>query len=161
MTDTSSPPAGGSRRIARHVASLALLFAAATASADTAPAATPPPIAASLIQLIAHPEAFDGKRVQVSGFVRLEFEGNAIYLHQDDERHGILKNGLWLNVERLSKAQRLEMDGRYAFVEGTFSMEDRGHFGLWSGAIGDITRIEPNRNSPPSSPPPVGRDQVR
>ena len=120
------------------------------------------PIQTSLIQLIAHPKEFDGKRVQIIGFVRLEFEGNAIYLHRDDELHGILKNGLWLDAEKLSKADRLQFDGRYAFVEGRFSMEDQGHFGLWSGAIRDITRIAPARNSPlPPPPPPIEREQMR
>ncbi|WP_431050535.1 hypothetical protein [Roseateles sp. L2-2] len=116
------------------------------------------PIHTSLIQLIAHPKEFDGKRVQIVGFVRLEFEGNAIYLHRDDELHGILKNGLWLNVEKLSKSDRLQFDGRYAFVEGTFSMEDQGHLGLWSGALRDITRMEPRRSSPlPPGPVPGER----
>lgn len=50
----------------------------------------------SLIQLIAQPEKFEGKRVRFIGFLRIEFEGNAIYLHREDFDHGITKNGLWL-----------------------------------------------------------------
>src|SRR6266850_7297599 len=34
----------------------------------------------SLLELVARPELFDGKRVRVTGYVHLEFEGNALYL---------------------------------------------------------------------------------
>jgi len=40
----------------------------------------------SLIQLIANPQAYDGKTVRITGFLHLEFEGNAIYLHNEDFR---------------------------------------------------------------------------
>jgi hypothetical protein len=36
----------------------------------------------SLIQLIATPERYHGKFVEVIGYMNLEFEGNAIYLHK-------------------------------------------------------------------------------
>lgn len=52
----------------------------------------------SLIQLIAQPEKFEGKRVRFIGFLRIEFEGNAIYLHREDFDHGIEKNALWVAV---------------------------------------------------------------
>jgi len=38
----------------------------------------------SLVQLIANPAEWDGKRVMVSGYLHLEFEGNALHLHRDD-----------------------------------------------------------------------------
>ena len=34
-------------------------------------------VSVSVIQLIATPDRFDGKRVQVIGFLKFEFEGNA------------------------------------------------------------------------------------
>jgi hypothetical protein len=45
----------------------------------------------SLVRLMATPEKYDGKAVQVVGFLRLEFEGNGLYLHQEDYEHGITK----------------------------------------------------------------------
>jgi len=101
----------------------------------------------SLINLIATPKAFDGKRIRVVGFVRIEFEGNAIYLHADDLRNGNTKNGLWLDLPRpLSRTTKV--NDQYAIVEGVFSMEDQGHFGLWSGAITQITRLDAWRPKP-------------
>jgi hypothetical protein len=52
----------------------------------------------SIVQLIANPERYDGKRVQFIGFLRIEFEGTAVYLHREDYEWGIGKNALWINI---------------------------------------------------------------
>src|SRR5262245_15252541 len=54
------------------------------------------PLSVSLLQLVATPDVFDGKHVRVQGFVRIEHEGTAIYLHREDAEHMLTKNGLWL-----------------------------------------------------------------
>jgi hypothetical protein len=70
----------------------------------------------SIVQLIATPEKYDGKVVQVMGFLRLEFEGNAIYLHEDDYTHAIYKNGLMIvinsNIE--PRADKLNLHTSYS-----------------------------------------------
>lgn len=43
----------------------------------------PEPRDVSLVQLIANPGDFHGGLVRVIGFCRLEFEGNALYLHRE------------------------------------------------------------------------------
>ena len=48
----------------------------------------------SLVQLIASPAEYDGNVVAVIGFLRLEFEGNELYLGRDDYRYAVTKNGL-------------------------------------------------------------------
>ncbi|RTL16079.1 MAG: hypothetical protein EKK52_18875 [Burkholderiales bacterium] len=111
------------------------LFAFATA-------ATTQSVDVSLISLIAAPREFDGKQVRVIGFARLEFEGDAIYLHREDYLQGITKNGLWLDVERLPKKSAARANNRYVIVEGVFSMTDKGHLGLWSGSIQKVTRMD-------------------
>lgn len=66
---------------------------------STSPDAEEPrDMAVSLIQLIANPAAFDGKRVLLTGYVVLEAENTAVYLHESDARYGIARNGLWLEV---------------------------------------------------------------
>jgi hypothetical protein len=101
------------------------------------------PIEVSLITLIATPADFDGKQVRVKGFARVEFEGNAIYLHRDDYLHGITKNGLWLDLEMSSSKSASSANKRYVLIEGVFSMKEQGHFGMWSGSIKHVTRIQP------------------
>jgi hypothetical protein len=44
---------------------------------------------ASIIELIANPLKYNNQRVRIIGFLNLEFEGNAIYLHREDFEHSI------------------------------------------------------------------------
>lgn len=110
-----------------------------------ASAADDRPVAVSLIRLIADPAAFDGKRVQVFGYVRVEHEGTAVYLHRDDCEHMLTKNGLWLaaNDAAPGGSREAAVNDRYALVEGRFNAGMKGHLGLWSGSIEAISRLEP------------------
>jgi hypothetical protein len=93
---------------------------------------------ASMIDIIANPNLFDGKRIRTFGYIHFEFEGNGIYLHQEDYARSLYVNGLWVNLAK--NTSRADCQDRYVLVEGTFRARDRGHMGLWSGAINDITR---------------------
>lgn len=97
----------------------------------------------SIIQLIANPADFDGKIVRVIGVGNIEFEGNGVYLGKDDWRY-VSKNGLWIELGERATPYELTKtyNGKYVIIEGTFDMHNNGHFGMWSGAIVDITRYE-------------------
>ncbi len=103
------------------------------------------PLAVSLLQLIATPAAFDGKYVRVQGFVRIEHEGTAIYLHREDWEHMLTKNGLWLAASDAAPegSREAQVNNRYALIEGRFSANKKGHRGLWSGSLEEITRMQP------------------
>jgi hypothetical protein len=105
------------------------------------------PLDVSLVQLIANPEDYHGKVIRVIGYVRLEFEGDAIYLHQDDGMLGIYKNGLWIDVTYDIRKKEEEFDRKYVLVEGTFNSERTGHFGLFSGTIEKIKRFQKWRDT--------------
>src|SRR6188472_601053 len=53
-------------------------------------------IRTSIVSLLATPERYAGKTVRVHGFVRLEFEGDAIYLHKEDFDQRLTSNAIWL-----------------------------------------------------------------
>ncbi|HLK03599.1 MAG TPA: hypothetical protein VKT53_04095 [Candidatus Acidoferrum sp.] len=93
----------------------------------------------SIVQLIATPEKYDGKVVQVMGFLRLEFEGNALYLHEDDYRHAIYKNGLMVVTNPKIETEAGKLNLRYIVLEGTFDAHNHGNKGLNSGTITNIT----------------------
>ena len=103
------------------------------------------PLSVSMLQLIANPEAFDGKYVRVWGFVRIEFEGTAVYLHREDFEQSLMVNGLWLAVNDgvVGGSKEEKINNRYGLIEGQFNARNRGHLGLWSGTIEKITRMEP------------------
>jgi hypothetical protein len=93
----------------------------------------------SLIQLIANPEKYDGKQVQVIGFLRLEFEGNALYLHEDDYKNVVFGNSIGLGIPKKQKLPEDELNMHYVKVVGTFKA---GMSNIQSGVIIDITTIE-------------------
>ena len=112
----------------------------------------------SLVQLIAEPQKYDGKRVQVIGFMRIEFEGNAIYLHREDFEYGISKNALWVDIPTdMTKRQRDDTNLHYVICVGVFRAKSHGHMGMFSGTITEVKRLErwvDRRPLTPIPPPP-------
>jgi len=97
------------------------------------------PTRVSLIQLIATPERFEGRLVEVRGFCRYVFEEHAIYLHREDAELVNAANGIWLDVE--SKEYE-SLNDNYVFVVGAFTAKEHGHLGSWPGELQRIIRLE-------------------
>lgn len=97
--------------------------------------------AVSMIELIANPKKFDGKRVIVSGFVHFEFEGNALYFPEEDYRGGLRQNGVVLGVTPAQQKQYADCESKNCLVIGTFHAAPPGYFSLWSGHLSNITDI--------------------
>jgi len=95
----------------------------------------------SLVRLIARPELYDGKVVQVVGYGVFEHEGTAIFLHAQDYEHGVPWNSVWLSLGETWKG-KMGTQPRYVVVRGVFRAGDRGHMGLFSGALGNIERLD-------------------
>ena len=106
---------------------------------------TPAPSAevVSLVRLITAPEQYDGKAVLIVGFLRLEFEGNGLYLHEEDYEHGITKNAIWVvrNAKINEQADALNM--HYVMLGGTFDASHNGHMRLFSGSLKNIRSATP------------------
>ena len=110
----------------------------------------------SLIQLIANPQVYDGKTVRIIGFLHLEFEGNVIYLHHEDFRYGLTKNGLWIDLPRdMAQEQRKAVNDQYVICTARFVAKMHGHMGMNSGELANVTRLEvqPAYQGPPPPPP--------
>jgi hypothetical protein len=101
----------------------------------------------SLISLIANPQKYNQRKVRVKGFLNLEFEGDAIYLHKEDYELGIDKNGLWIDIKRgqFDSTKNKSCNQHYVILEGIFEMQNKGHENAYSGAITRISRLEPLR----------------
>ena len=96
--------------------------------------------AISMVQLLATPERFDGKRIRVVGYIHFESEANAIYLHKEDQEHRLVKNGVWASF-----AEGMSFDGcqdAYVPIEGIYRARNEGRMSAWSGAITRITRCQ-------------------
>ena len=91
----------------------------------------------SMVQLLANPQRYDGKRIRVVGHVHLESPDAGIYLHKEDAEHHILKNGVLVSL-----AEGASIDGcqdSYGVMEGLYRVNNTGHMRLWSGAITRVT----------------------
>jgi hypothetical protein len=49
-----------------------------------------------MVVLLAEPQKYDDKFIRTIGFVCLEYEGDALYLHEQDYRHQNYENALEL-----------------------------------------------------------------
>jgi len=100
----------------------------------------------SLLELITRPEVYDGRRVRVVGFVNFEFEGNALYLSKTDWENGLTRSAVWIapppGFESNWGPARVQPNRRYVIVEATFRASRRGHLGLFSGALEEVTRLD-------------------
>ena len=101
----------------------------------------------SLVQLIANPEKFDGKQVAVAGFLRLEMEGDALYLSRDDFLNGVTKNAIWIDLTPELVKSRQQLNNRDVLLLGTFDASGHGHMGLFSGRMTNVSRaaVRPTR----------------
>jgi hypothetical protein len=100
----------------------------------------------SLVRLIARPELYDGRLVQVVGYGAFEHEGTALFLHAQDYEHGVPWNSVWLSLGEKWKG-RLGTRPRYVIVRGVFRAGELGHMGLSSGSLENIERLEDWGNS--------------
>ena len=100
------------------------------------------PTNVTMVQLIANPAQFDGKSIRVIGFLRLEFEGNVLYLHREDYENALLGDGIGVDVTPQITKSSKTLNMHYVLLEGVFSSREHGHMGLWSGSIKRIQRVQ-------------------
>ena len=94
----------------------------------------------SLVQLLANPAKYDGNRVRVVGYIHLEADNDAIYLHREDEENHLRRNGV-----RVAFTQGQSFEGcqdAYVLLEGVFQARASGRMALWSGAITHVTKCQ-------------------
>ncbi len=97
----------------------------------------------SLIQLIANPEKYDGKQVRFIGFLRIEFEGNAIYFHREDYERGLGRNAIWVDIPSdMKTSEKSATDKHYVICVGVFRASGHGHMGMFSGELSDVRRLQ-------------------
>jgi len=103
------------------------------------------PITASLIELIAAPEKFDGKLVKVQGYLSIDHEKpNGIYhaflyLHQEDAKNLLLSNVIVTVPSDQMLRDEEKINHMYVTITGVFhAVHPSGHDSPQSGTIKDI-----------------------
>jgi hypothetical protein len=97
------------------------------------------PLNLSIINLIATPEKYDNKIVRVIGFLNLEPEGNALYLHSEDYAKALKQNCIPITIEINSETKKFS--GKYVLIEGLFRSINDPRYIIASGYIEKIQRL--------------------
>jgi hypothetical protein len=113
-------------------------------SGTLAAAAEPQPV--PMQQLLADPQGFEGKRVRVVGFLRLEFGRNALYLDRNDFNTSVLEHALRLELTDSQLRSSSKLNNGRVLVEGVFNAESTGQVGVWPGSLKHIVRLHMWRN---------------
>ncbi len=92
----------------------------------------------SLIQVIANPETWDGKKVLVIGYLDLTFEGSELYVHQEDLEHHLLMNGVRIRASA-AKQYTGKINHKYVLIVGQFHAAPKEVFHPALGTIDSIT----------------------
>lgn len=104
----------------------------------------------SIVQIIANPDRYEGKRVRIIGYLQFGEEERAIFLHREDSDQMIAANGIWINLPddlRPPLADRLNK--HYVHCEGLFSAKSHGHMGAFPGELSDVRwlSLSPSREN--------------
>lgn len=86
----------------------------------------------SVIAVVANPKAFHKQEISFVAYLKLEFEGNALYLSASDAQHGITANAISLDYP--VACERSGGNMKYVFVRGEF-IADNGPRNLFAGTL--------------------------
>jgi hypothetical protein len=97
----------------------------------------------SLIQIIANPDLFEGKRVRFVAFFHLEFEDSGLYLHKEDSDQMLSENSVWIDLPSdIDQALVKKLNNHYVHCEGIFTSKDKGHMGAFAGTLSDVRWLD-------------------
>jgi len=96
----------------------------------------------SIINLIATPEKYSNKTVNVVGYAVIEFENIGLYLSENDATRKITQNSLYLDIEDNQMEKCIKGNHKYILVQGVFDPNARGHGSFQAGGIKKIERFE-------------------
>jgi len=130
--DAREPPADGG-----------IHYDSAVSEVTNAPEkATQEPQTASLVQLIAAPDLFDGRRVRTVGFCVRDYGGCALYLHEEDYLAAMTLNSVHLDVDHVRRGSTSPVHRAYCIVEAVFRPSKPDGARIRSGSLEGVTRLD-------------------
>ncbi len=100
----------------------------------------------SIYELLANSEKYHNKVISLGGYLKFEFEGNAIYATKEHYLNKLIKDAIWIDVNGLAIGRHKEFREGYAYIRGKYDRFDGGHFRLFSGALKEIDWFQPVDN---------------
>jgi len=93
--------------------------------------------------LLKNPEAYDGKRIRLTGYYHGEFEGSSFAATKGEIRNydrALWRGGPSSFADPKSISRRNDL---LLTIDGTFELGPGGHMGLWRGEIERVTAAKP------------------
>jgi len=102
------------------------------------------PINASMIALLATPERYNNRQVEIVGFLRIGAmpEDDSLWLYEEDAKKLIFKNSFGLSLSTEQRKLFLQLNQSYVVVEGLFEEAEEGSSQSNSGYIRNVVRID-------------------
>ena len=94
----------------------------------------------SALRVVSSPWLYHGRKVTVVGFLRIQFEGDALYPFEESAKYPLTES-IWVDITDDIKLRRDELNLRYVQITGTFNAINHGHGGLFMGTIENIEEI--------------------
>lgn len=95
----------------------------------------------SASKIINTPWLFHGRKVTIIGFLRIQFEANALYPSEESAKYYPLGEGIWVNIINEMKQNHNELNRNYVEITGTFNAMSHGHMGLFIGTLENIEKV--------------------
>lgn len=101
----------------------------------------------SIIRLIAHPELYEGKKVQIIGHYIAGQELSSLYLTRDDAQSGNSQSAIWIGLDQAvtNKLVDVKIKSGQVAVVGTFHFNSKGgvgHLGAWPAELRGISFLQ-------------------
>jgi hypothetical protein len=110
---------------------------AQTATDDDVPHVLP----VSMVTLLAMPASSSAKQVQVSGFLVLDFEGQALYLHKEDYQEGLTLNSIYVSLTPAQQQQYKSLDKTYVTIKASFQKRAKSE-DIFTGVLFHVREIQ-------------------
>ena len=89
-----------------------------------------------MIELLANKDKYNGKPVQVSGYLSIRVEDNALYFDENAYLHTFTENALWIGFGDADRSTFEKYDRHPGYVMGVFRADEcNGHLCLYGGEI--------------------------
>lgn len=110
-------------------------------------------LATTMVRVLANPENYDGKRLQLKGYYTSGVEYRCLLLTKEHAEIGDLSNAIWIESPGPEVDKRLVADIKHNHVTviGIFRYGGKhgaGHLGAYIGALERITLLQPLPRTP-------------
>jgi hypothetical protein len=96
-----------------------------------------------MIALLASPQLYNGKFIRTTGVLCIEFEGNALYLHEEDYRFSMTKNAVKLDLSKEQEERFKPLSLKHVLIEGMVEVDKHSvETGMYTGSLKNVTRLE-------------------